>query len=263
MTCNRASSRTSARAFTLVEMLVVLTIILLLAGVAAPVFSAFAKSSTLDQATKVVFSALRQARVTAINDRRVTAVMYGDDLAGIEPKPLAGVLPSRNQIEVWTVLDAGHFSYPYMPDLPSAQHWTSPWYPYRFKDVPVTPEPMTIPEGARVIAGLYDKNTANFHFGGGGWTCYKKDSIGEILRHQTVFDPTGCKPLHGGYGGFDHVLVFVPSTGALAVIQTSASWYNGYFRPRVVSQRLDRVGGLALTRPQDLAARIDGHPGTN
>jgi type II secretory pathway pseudopilin PulG len=260
MTSCRANN---SAAFTLVELVLVLFIAMLLSIMAVPSFSMFAKTSKFDQALKEVFSALKQARVTAINERRVTAVMYGDDFSGINPKPLPGVLPEKGRIEIWTVLDCGVFGKPYMPDLTTATIWVSPWYPYRFKDVPITPEPLTIPDGVRIVTGSYDTTKNDFNYGAAGWTCYKKDQIGEILRHQSIFDQTGCKPLHAGYGGFECVLVFEVSTGKHAVIQMAGSWYNGYFRPKIISTSIKSIGGVPLTNPRDIGHRIDTYPGTN
>jgi type II secretory pathway pseudopilin PulG len=260
---NSCRRRQPFEGFTLIELVLVMFIVMLLSVMAVPSFSMFAKTSKLDQTIKVVLSALKQARVTAINERRVTAVLYGDDFAGINPKPLSGVLPEKGRIEVWTMLDCGSFGKPYMPDLTMATIWVSPWYPYRFKDVPITPEAMTVPDGVRVVTGSFDTTKSDFNYGGPGWTCYKKDPIGEILRHESIFDQTGCKPLHAGYGGFECVLVFEVSTGNHAVIQTCGSWYSGYVRPRIISTKIKSIGGVPLANARDLGKRIDSFPGTN
>ncbi len=265
--CPANNSRRSGTVagFTVVELLLVLFIMMLLTVMAVPSFSMFAKSSKLDQTTKVVLSALKQARVTAINERRLVAVMFGDDFGGINPKPMPGVLPDKGHIEIWTVLDGGTAGVPYMPDIPASNHYgaANAWYPYRFKDVPMTPEALTIPDGVRVVVGSFDHTKLDFNYGGPGWTCYKKDAMGEILRHQSIFDQTGCKPLWNGYGGFDHVLIFETSTGHHCVIQMTGSWYTGYFRPKVICTNMKSIGGVPLASPKDIPNRIDTFPSTN
>jgi type II secretory pathway pseudopilin PulG len=259
MTCSSTSLSARAprlRGFTLVELLLVLFLIILLTAMAVPSFAQLTRTSKLDQATKAVFSALKQARTAALNMRRVTAVLYGDDFSGITPGPVSGVLPAKGEIEIWTMLDGGHHEIPYQPDIVSGPGYPAEWYPYRFPDIPVTPSPITFPDGVRVISGEFDTTALNFHFG----TKYKKDARGEVIRHQTVFAHDGGKPAWHS-SACSTVLVFEQLSGAHCVILTGADW-NAYLRPRVISTGIKKVGGVVLTNPAQINQKINEYPGT-
>jgi len=242
--------------FTMVELVLVLFLIVLLTAMAVPSFAALTKTSKLDQTTKAVFSALKQARTAALNMRRVVAVMYGDDFSNITPQPVSGALPGKGEIELWTMLDGGHHEIPYQPDIIPGPSYPADWYPYRFPDVPVTPSAITFPDGVRVISGEFDTNALNFNFG----AKYKKDSRGEIIRHQTVFAHDGGKPAWHS-SACSTVLIFEQTTGAHCVILTGADW-NAYLRPRIICTAIKQIGGVNLSNSRLINQKIDQYPGT-
>ncbi|HYF50698.1 MAG TPA: hypothetical protein VEJ63_14895 [Planctomycetota bacterium] len=248
MTSRRGNSSRQLHAFTAVELLFVVAIMALLAVMAVPSFARLNKASKVDQTIRSVLSTLRQARYSAVNLRRCTAIMYGDDFSGINPKPLGGVLPKQNEMQIWTVLESVHNT-PYQPDVT----WPTAWYPFRFQDIAITPKPISFPDGIRIVTGFYDGNKGDFTF----W--FRKTNVGEISRHQTIIAGDGTLPAWH-CNASSHVLIWDVTTGEHAVILTGAAW-NAYQRPRVVSRAIAKFGGVPLSHPRDITKRVDTYPG--
>jgi hypothetical protein len=177
--------------------------------------------------------------------------MYGDDFGSINPKPIGGVLPRTGDVEIWTVLEGLAQGTPYQPDVT----WPQDWYPFRFPDVPITPKPIKIPDGVRIVTGFWDDSV-----GKKNWTFnFRKTTQGELVRHMTVFNTDGSQPAWH-CNSASHVLVFDPVTGEHAVILTGAAW-SGYQSPRVITRKIDKVNGVPLTDLRDLNRRINEYPG--
>src|SRR5207248_7977359 len=135
--------------FTMVELLLVLFIITLMLGVAVPAFAKLSKTTRVEQAARIVLTALYRARSEAQRYRQAVAVYYGDDQTQLNPQPVAGVLPPKERVEIWTARTSGYgwagegilggFSQPYAPDITS--YFPPQSYPYRFPDRLLTPVP--------------------------------------------------------------------------------------------------------------------------
>jgi len=70
------------RAFTLVEMLVVISILMLIAAIAVPAFSSMFQTNRFQGAVRSVQAALVRARGTAVRDRVAVCVKFGQDSGG-------------------------------------------------------------------------------------------------------------------------------------------------------------------------------------
>lgn len=265
--------------FTLLELLLVLFIMTLLGAVATPLMSKLLKRSRVQSAANTVLTSLYDARLMAQRCRSTVAVFFGDAATRLDPPPLAGVLPPYGQIETWRVktqapaagwsafgdwnsrlddqLSASDFGRPYDPDDPAGS--PPDWYPFYFKDLPLQPQPLSFPDGVRVLSGIYCTNTSGstrrFFF-----AHYRKSALGELKRHQVVFNRNGAAAGDtSGMGNHLGLLVFDTVTGEHLVIQLGR-WYHSA-RPRVLPALLTQLGGTVLTDFRVLGELVDAYPG--
>lgn len=254
-----------SRGFSLIELSLAMFVMTLLCAMVAPAFAKLTKTSKVDQAAKIVMSAMYRARSEAQRYRTAVGVYYGDSCATLSPAPLAGVVPAANRIELWTVQcvsysGMGTDSQPYSPDQPNGP---PPWYPYRFPDRKLS-ETYTLPDGVRVMSGAFSVsgNRGFFNF-----SSYRKDAMGELKRHHTVYDGRGSMPSYLNYWwSWYHVVVFDEASGDHLVIE--AGQWQSSTRPRILPNRITDIGQLwgvstPLTNPADLAKMLDSFPGNS
>ncbi len=283
MACRAAPAlcarKQNARAFTLLELLLVLFILALLMAVGAPLLSTLLKCSRVQSAANAALSSLYNARLLALRHRSTVAVYFGDDLSGLNPKPLPGVLPPYGQIETWRVktqapatqwsafgdwnstqddmVSSADYGRPYDPDDPAGA--PPDWYPFYFKDLPLSPHPLSFPEGTRIVSGIYSTNTSGsirrfFH------ADYRKSALGELKRHYALFNRNGnAASTSSGWGNHLGVLVFDSVTGEHLVLQLGR-WYSSA-RPRILLTRLTHLGSTPLAEFRALGNLVDGFPG--
>ncbi len=258
--------RFPATGFSLVELLLVMFVVTLLCAIAVPTFSKFVKTSKVDQASKIVISAMYHARSEAQRFRTAVGVFYGDTCTTFSPAPLPGVVPPDSTIELWTVRTVSYSGYgtecePYAPEQPASDPYPV-WYPYRFKDRKLD-QTYTLPSGIRVMAGAYTPsgNKGFFNF-----ACYRKDPKGEIKRHHTVYDGRGSMPSYLNYAyAWFHVVVFDEASGDHVIIE--AGQWQSSTRPRILPGRITDIGvsgnSVHLAKPADLAHALDAFPGNS
>ncbi|MBI3829757.1 MAG: prepilin-type N-terminal cleavage/methylation domain-containing protein [Planctomycetes bacterium] len=246
--------------FTLVEVILVLFLMLLMFGMAVPVFSKLLKTSRVDQATHAVFTALWQTRSQAMRTRTAVALYYGDDTAQLNPQPSPGVLPPCGRMEIWTVR---YWNYPWyllanytQPYYPMSPGNAPDWYPYNLPLNSLTPLPLTLPESVRVLAGNFNRNPWSCSF---SWSGYKKDPTGELKRHMTVFAHTGSLTWT-----YPHVLIFDEVTGDHRIIQCAyLGMYGvtGNARPVMLKEKARYIGSKQISDYHQLGTMIRDYPG--
>lgn len=271
MTTNR-----QGRAFTLVELILVIFIIALLTGMAYPLFSQLAKQSKVQQTVSAVETALFHARSEAQNLRSVVAVYYGDDLAGMGLEPSPNPVPKKGQIEVWAVQATTGFGFggygDVRPVISPSVSGADQWYPFRFPTMMITKQPITFPDGVRIMAGSFSRSLS-----GGVYRCifdfpkYRKDQIGEIKRHHTVFSQRGglVQQVTGsGCYAYDFILIYEEATGQHVVMEAGRS--HSATRPRVLPYVLTHIRenpssgpttADAVTDWRQINSRINAYPG--
>lgn len=252
--------------FTLVEVIVVLFIILLLAVVATPAFSQFLKTSRVRQAAEVVYTSMFSARAEAQRCRGYVSIFFGDDLSVLKTQPLPNILPPRGEMEVWRVkgqpgdLIADSYS-PWASGYPKG--WPPGyWYPFNVKQQLLTPNPISLPEGVRVIAGKYSRywdsvkleEVSRFYF-----PAYQKSPMGELKRHSVTFTRAGRTAGFGFQYNYPYVLVFDMATGEHLII-TSGSWYSNA-RPRILPYSLTHIGIDQIKSHTEIESLINNIPG--
>lgn len=249
--------------FTLVELILVIFIMLLLTIMTVPLFSQFVKTSRVQQTANIVMTTITRARMEATRSRKMTAIFFGDDVTQCLVTPTPGILPPRGRIEIWNVKEGGN-------DEEGVSASSSPfnnqgdWYPYKDQDRNVSAEPITYPDGVRILAG-------QFAHGGGPWYGFgwQKDwhpqynpvPDGELKRHIIAFSRNGHMP--GWYDGLNswwNVLVFDTTTGEHVIISVG-DWMTTA-KPRVLPFQLNTLwapSGTAYTinSKADLAKYIE------
>lgn len=219
--------------FTLVELLLVATIIALLGCLGAPLFSRFFKNSKVQQGAQTVFTAVWQSRFEAQSQlgQYDAGIFLGDEDSKMQPAPVADVLPSRGQAVVQLVHTnrelIGWTAGPYCPESPSN---VPAWYPYCYPLRNLTPVPLTLPDDIRVICGEYVSGTS----GGKPYRTfycpqYQKSAKGLIKRHSIVFSRNGMLS-DSSYG---YMLIFEPSSGAHLILEVGTRGAAAT-RPRIV-----------------------------
>ena len=269
----------NSRGLTLLELLLVLFILTLLMAVGAPLLSKLLKRSRVQTAANAALTSLYQARLLAQRYRSTVAVYFGDDLSRLNPKPLPGILPRYGQIEAWRVktqapaaqwsafgdwnsrvddlVSSSDYGRPFYPEDPSGV--PPDWYPFYFKDLPLSPQPVSFPDGTRILTGTYSTNTSgsvrqffSAH--------YQKSALGELKRHYALFNRNGSAASHtSGVNNHIGVLVFDTVTGEHLLIQLGR-WYSSA-RPRILFTALTHLGATPLTDYRDLGALLDAYPG--
>lgn len=261
------SSRSTLRAprpagFSLVELILVIFIMVLLTLLAVPMLSQFTRTTKVQQACSALTTAFWHARMEAIRTRSLVAVYFGDDVTRCNPKPTAGILPQTGRVEIWTVKTAGDSDQLSADESPLNNQ--GPWYPYKDPDKNLTPEPITLPDGIRVLAGLYSRQvvgtTTKHYF---GWnSAFNPTPDGEIKRHEIVYSRKGGMPgWFDGLNSYFTVLVFDENTGEHALIWCGE--WRSCNRPRIMPYTVSGVYGAAtgtfhaLNSVSDLPKYID------
>jgi prepilin-type N-terminal cleavage/methylation domain-containing protein len=246
--------------FTLIELLLVMFIMVLLTLITIPIFYQFVKTSKVQQTASIVSTTLFRARMEAQRTRKMIGVFFGDEIAFCKTQPTPGVLPPSGRIEIWTVMD--NYANGDFGDSAGSGAECSPynnqgnWYPYRYPDRCLTPEPITYPTGVRILAGLFDHN-GGYHFGWqNNWGQYQANGDGEIKRHTVTFSRTGAMP--GWYNGLNSwwdIIVFDEQTGEHVVISVG-EWLMSS-KPRILPFQLTGMWGPSgsyypITKTQDI-----------
>jgi len=263
------------RAFTIVELILVMLIMVLLAIMAAPNFSRMQKSTRVDEAAKVVISACNKARAEAQRYRTVVAVHFGDDTTGLATKPKPGILPPYGQIEISSMnlgYNDGVGWLSFRPFSVELGYWNSPnWYPHVSKFKVLTPEPLKFNPGVRIITGYFRRSGNDALFGfpkyknNGGW----EGPVGEIKRHCTAYDKRGGSCGYDQNNNYYYILVFDVVTGEHRVIQAGVT--QAASRPRIMNDangapirlthiRMPSGTNQPLTDPRQLGKIIDTYP---
>ena len=239
------------RAFTIIELVLVLFIMLLLTSMALASMSRLLRTSRIDQATRTVLSALMRARAEAQRNRATVTVFFGDDPLTMNPKPTPGVLPAKGEIEMWTVRDVSNGASvesmvsPYEPGNPSmSAYGGTTGYPFWVKIAPASIDPYTMPDGIRIFAGVYTTNYTNrtsmwdpsglppqraF-----GFESFSRGPIGQIKLHAITYDKSGRVAGSMYYGGtYAYLLILDTATGDHRIVRVGDYTYGGT-RPYVV-----------------------------
>jgi len=253
----------AARGFTLVELLLVLFIMMLLVGVAAPTMSKLMKTSRVDEGAKAVFTALWQTRSQAMRLRKPAALMYGADADNFNPAPQAGVLPPKGQMEIWTVryinypwYMLSYYTKPYYPPNPTNYDGVPGWYPFHLTMDPLTPQAISLPEGVRVMACMFDRNVSSRKL---EFKYYQKSALGEIKRHATAYNQMG-----GLCATYPHVIIYDQASGDHQLIQCA---YQGVYgisgntRPVFIKEKINYVGPTQLKSFLNLDTLVREYPG--
>jgi hypothetical protein len=222
----------------------------LLTVMSVPLLSQFAKTSKVQQTVKAVTAALYRARMEAMRTRKMVGVFFGDDVPSCKTAPLNGVLPSKGKIEIWTVLDA-YYNGDFSDDggcagasLPYNNQ--GDWYPYRYPDRCLTTEPITFPDGIRILAGQFinSANAPQYTF---GWPSnYMATPEGEIKRHTVTFARQGAMAQSvDGANSWWELLIFDEGSGEYAII--SCGEWLCTSRPRVLRMNLNGIYGVSGT----------------
>ena len=253
--------KTKFGAFTMIELILAITIMALLTMMAVPVLAQFSRTTKVQQAVQAINTALFHARNEAQRQRKIVCCYIGDDLAQLNPQPTPGILPPKGRIEIWTVLTAGG-DYCGASEVPLGN--LGGWYPYKDKDRDLTPGTITLPDGVRVCAGAFQRvwngGTGTwdneFYFGG----TYLKSSLGELKRHYITYARNGGMPSYDTSNSYYNLLVYDQATGEHAVIWCG-EWHAAA-RPRVLPYPLTMLGNTAgkfqrLKSAQDIPTLID------
>jgi prepilin-type N-terminal cleavage/methylation domain-containing protein len=253
MTNQRAAN---VHGFTLVELLLVMFIIALLAATGTPIFSKMVNRSRVEQAIACVETGLFLARSEAQNLRLHVAVFYGDDLKRLGLVATPNPVPAPGSVEVWTV--RGTSGYGSFGGYGQTSPMGAPDASFPFKDTVklINKQPLTLPSNVRVIAGRFYRSGSNCVF---DFPSYRKDAIGEIKRHHTVFAQRGGLARNDSAYAYMHLLIFDEATGDHAVIE--AGRCQSATRPHTLPYKLTHIGSTPLTDYRQIGPLIDKYPG--
>jgi len=261
--------------FTMIELIIVLLIMAMLTVMIVPTLSRMTKGSKVRQTAQTVVSALYRARALAQKYRSTAAVFYGDDPTAHPPArwvpPLTTTLPKYGQIEIWSVRTAESWNWvysdrgygwsedgmtatlatPYDPTT-GTPGWGNgeSWFPYYAKDQLLTPQPISFPDGVRIMAGkIYVHGSGSFDkldFGHpwSPWN-YQATPVGEIKRHSSVYTKNGSCPTYDDYHCYLTVLVWDVNTGEHLIVEVGE--HKSSSRPRILEKKLTHVNGTPLT----------------
>ena len=246
--------RRAPGAFTLIELMLVMVVIAIMVVIATPSFAKLSKRTKVEQAANSVMGALWEARSLAQRNRITVAVLFGPDRS-IPPAPVETAeyrLPEKNAIEIWQMRDRG--SEPYAPEYPGGG--PPDWYPYRFPMRKLTPIPITLPEGVRVITGRMGDNSGWYIYAADGSDEFKKSAVGVWKRHAAVFVRSGAMSWYS----HRQVLIYEEASGDHLMI-TIGNNYNGTQRPRIDRNRIRKVAGNKLADPRLLHQEINAWGG--
>ena len=236
--------------FTLIELILVIFIMALLTVMTVPMLSQFVKTSKVDQTVKIVTDTLYRARVEAMRTRKLVGVFFGDDPLSCKTQPTPGVLPPKGRIEIWTVKD--NYALGDFTDESGSVGGAWPynnqgaWYPFRYPDRCLSPEPITFPDGIRILVGCYKRTASPPSFSFGWPSDYAANGDGEIKRHTITFARQGA--MAGSYDGLNswwEILIFDEQTGN-NVVMSAGEWLCTS-KPRVLPIRLTSLIGVSGT----------------
>jgi prepilin-type N-terminal cleavage/methylation domain-containing protein len=236
------------KAFSLIELLVVMSIGLLLMIMAIPSFSRLARKSKVQQAAETVVTVMNMA--TTISKQlckpEAVVVYFGDDFTGVTTKPISGVLPKYGNIEIWTARMGleGQKS----PYGVAALYWSNAppiWTPFYQPLEPLTLDSFTFPEGVRILTGYAKPNNVldvplqyKFTFN----SFFASSPIGEIKRHSlALVDGVGFpQGVDSGYS-YSDVLIFDTTTGEHLIVRAicptnKSSKLGGDYKARILTE---------------------------
>ncbi len=253
MRFNRFAHLNRSRGFTLIELILVIFIMALLTAMTTPMLFQFVKTTKVQQTVKAISTSLYRARTEAMRTRKMVGVYFGEDPTSCKTPPLPGVLPSKGRIEVWTVrdsYDSGDFqneggcmgsTTPYNLPFDGAN-----WYPYRHPDRCLTPEPISYPDGVRILAGKFSNNATAPKYVFGWPKDYMATAEGEIKRHNITFASTGAMAMPiDGVNSWWNLLIFDEQTGEYTLL-SCGEWLTSA-RPRVLNFQLSGLYGPSGT----------------
>jgi type II secretory pathway pseudopilin PulG len=200
------------KAFSLIELLMVMSVGLCLMLMAVPMFSRIARKSKVQQTAETIVAAFNMAKTCSNQSCRSSSVVvyFGDDFSTVNTKPVIGVLPKYGNIEIWSAIPATTTS-------------------YAIPQEPVTVESMTFPDGVRIIAGFCGKKvvgvnvTYEFSF----TNFNKNDPKSEIKRHCVGYTDGTTRPqAWNGIQDYTYadVLVFDVVTGEHLVVRAGGGF---------------------------------------
>ncbi len=216
------------------------------------------KTSRVQQASQQVLTMLWHARSEAERYRDPVVVFFGDDPALLPVQPIAGVMPAKGRMEIWSCKRGINATEddrlwdeapPYWVENPTSQ--CPNWYPHRTKMNDLTPVAGTLPDGVRIMCGtflngyVYWLPPTNFDH---EFRClgYRQDPIGELKRHQIAYGRNGAL----AYQSYDLIIVYEEVSGDYQLIQVATGGMAT--RPKLIPDRLKTVGGKPLTNQKDL-----------
>jgi hypothetical protein len=201
---------------------------------------------------------LWQARSEAQRVRAPVLIFFGDDPALLPVKPIAGVLPSKGIMQMWSCQwGVGNSDFydreepPYWVENPAQQ--CPDWYPFRTQIGNLTAIGGSLPEGIRVLCGdlfiLPNGPNWDHEF---RCTAYKQDPIGEIKRHQTGYGANGSVAAAGvsGYNCYCTILVYEETSGDYQLIQVAAPGWSTH--PQMIPDRIKTIMLKPLKTQLDL-----------
>jgi prepilin-type N-terminal cleavage/methylation domain-containing protein len=232
------------KAFSLIELLMVMAVGLMVMVMAVPAFTKLARKSKVQQAAETLITAFNMANTASMQLNRPEAVVvyFGDDFSTVKNKPQGyidaqhpGILPKYGNIEIWT-----------------ASQWRGPFgggpqYPFAYPLEPVTSDSFTFPDGIRIIAGhvkcgdgydmyykLYLGGRCIFEFTNLDRTPTPSGRLSEIKRHCiATLSGSGSVQQNSLDYSYSDVLVFDVMTGEHVVISaTGAADYESTYRFR-------------------------------
>jgi prepilin-type N-terminal cleavage/methylation domain-containing protein len=267
--------RSKFAGFTMMELLIVLLIIALLTVVITPNFSKMMKGSRVQQAAQSVVSSLYRARALAQKYRSTVGVFYGDDPSAHPAArwvpPLSTTLPKYGQIEIWSVRTAESWNWVYTdrgygwsedgvtatlatPYDPVANTGNgADWFPYYARDQLLTPQPISFPDGVRIMAGRIDtggQTKLDFVF----WS-YLNDPVGEIKRHNSVYTKNGSCPTYDQYHCYLTLLIWDVTTGEHVIVEVGE--HKSSSRPRILDKKLTHINGAPLTDYKAISSLVN------
>jgi type II secretory pathway pseudopilin PulG len=240
--------------FTLIELLLVIFIMILLTVMALPLFYQFVKTSRVQQTASIVSTTIARARMEAMRTRKMVGIFFGDNPSLCATKPTPGILPANGRIEIWTVKDNSATA---LNDEGGVSAGSGPfndqgtWYPYMFPDRCLTPEPITFPDGVRILAGEYTLAAGpTYQFGWakmrGGYQDYMPTPDGEIKRHTITFSRQGA--MAGWFDGLNswwNVIIYDTETGEHQLI--SCGQWLCTSTPRMLPFKLNSLTSVSNT----------------
>ena len=231
--------------FTLIELLLVVFIMVLLTMMTMPLFYQFVKTSRVQQTANIVATTISRARMEAMRTRKMIGIFFGDNPAYCAITPTPGILPPSGRIEIWTVKDNSWNDQNDEEGINSGAPFNNQgvWYPYKDPDRCLTPEPITYPEGVRILCGQFWHGAGPWY--GFGWQRdwhpqYKPVPDGELKRHILALGRNGMMP--GWFDGMNSwwsVLVFDTQTGEHLLI-SAGDWMTSS-KPRILPFQLNTI----------------------